>query len=84
MIDDLNEIAFNRELGRRLGLLRTAYGWTQEQAAEHFGCQRAKISNIESGKQKCTAFDLVRFAEIYDIAPGDPVAQAFVFAVPKG
>lgn len=57
-----------RELiAARLKEARLASGLSQEQAAEKIGLKRPAISEIESGKRKVTAEEIIQFAEMYKV-----------------
>ncbi len=67
-------LAFRRiaiALGRRVKKLRTARGWTVEQASEHFGIEPAHIRRIESGRTNPSLAVLVSIAR----ALGVPLAS---------
>ncbi len=58
----------NRDLiAARLKEARMTSGLSQEQAAERIGLKRPAISEIESGKRKVTAEEIIQFAELYRV-----------------
>ena len=60
----------NREkIASRLKDARSMSGLSQEQAAMKLGLQRPAISEIESGKRKVSAEEIIQFAELYKVDP---------------
>lgn len=57
-----------RRLGQELRKLREASGLTLEEVALEFGCHLTKINRIELARRACTAEDLRKLVEIYDVA----------------
>lgn len=65
MTDKLKD---HRELiATRLKEARLSSGLSQEQAAEKIGLKRPAISEIESGKRKVTAEEIIFFANLYKV-----------------
>jgi len=63
MQDNLQD---NREkIASRLKEARLASGLSQEEAALRIGLKRPAISEIEAGRRKVTAEEIIQFAEIY-------------------
>ncbi len=55
------------KIALRLKEARVLSGLSQIQAAEKLGLQRPSISEIESGKRKVSADELIRFANLYKV-----------------
>src|SRR5208283_5217490 len=65
MITDFNE---KRKLvGSRFALARTRAGLSQSQVAEKLKIPRPSISEIEAGRRKVSADELVEFADTYSV-----------------
>lgn len=61
-----NEAIEKRKLiGSRLAIARQRAGLSQSQVAAKMGLQRPSISEIEAGRRRVAAEELVRFADIY-------------------
>ncbi len=54
-------------IGSRLALARTRAGLSQSQVAEKLKIPRPSISEIEAGRRKVSADELVEFADIYSV-----------------
>lgn len=54
-------------IATRLSLARQQAGLSQTQAAKLLNVARPTISEIESGRRKVTAEELVHFSNIYDV-----------------
>lgn len=77
-------------MASRLAIARKNAGLSQAQAAEKLGLQRPAISEIEAGRRKVTAEELVQFSSIYktdlgwlageDEAKADPVRDQLQLA----
>ncbi len=59
------------ELGTLLRRLRTARNLTQEQLARRLGIARSAVAQIENGKRRLSAEELLRLASVFDM----PVEQ---------
>lgn len=57
------------EIGRRLREARVRAGLTQEYVANHLGVQRPVISDMETGKRKINALEIMQLAELYGCSP---------------
>jgi len=56
-----------RNIGQRLRAARELAGLSQGQVARILGVHRPTISEIEAGRRRVTADELLRFSEIYDV-----------------
>lgn len=71
-----------RVLGIRLASARKRAGLTQDQVAARLGYSQDVVSDIETGDRRTDVFELLEFAELYDvllvqlIAPPTPDEQA--------
>ncbi len=54
-----------KELARRLRLAREQSGLSQEAVARRLGLKRPAISEIEAGRRKVTANELVALSDLY-------------------
>lgn len=61
-------------LGVELKAMRTARGWTLDQAAKRLGRVESSLSKIENGRQRVLPSDLLGFFRVYEI--NDPVREA--------
>lgn len=65
---EINHSNSNREkIAVRLKEARILSGLSQEQAASKLGLQRPAISEVESGKRKVSAEEIIRFADMYKV-----------------
>ena len=55
------------KVGTRLRDARVMAGLSQEQAAQKMNLNRPAISEIESGKRKVSAEEIIQFSEIYKV-----------------
>lgn len=63
-----NEAAARRKLiGSRLAIARKRAGLSQSQVAHELKLPRPSISEIESGRRRVAAEELVLFAELYSV-----------------
>jgi transcriptional regulator with XRE-family HTH domain len=62
----LGEVAFRRELGRRIRSERTLLNLRQEELAERAGVSRNFISAVERGTQRLDAWRLLHLARALD------------------
>lgn len=56
------------EIGKRLKDARVLSGLSQENAAKILGIQRPAISEIEAGKRKVSAEEIIQFANTYKVS----------------
>jgi transcriptional regulator with XRE-family HTH domain len=56
------------ELSERLRFAREQAGLSQAQVAKMMGVHRPTISEIEAGRRRVTAEEMVEFARIYDVS----------------
>jgi transcriptional regulator with XRE-family HTH domain len=65
---ETNNVSPEREkIAARLKEARMLSGLSQAQAADKLGLQRPAISEIEAGKRKVSAEELVQFADLYKV-----------------
>jgi transcriptional regulator with XRE-family HTH domain len=65
---NLNNLNEDREkIASRLKEARVMAGLSQAQAADQLGLQRPAISDIEGGKRKVSAEEIIQFAELYKV-----------------
>ena len=57
------------DIGENLKNARKIVGLRQEDAANTMGMLRVTLSLIESGKRKVSTDELIKFSELYKIAP---------------
>jgi transcriptional regulator with XRE-family HTH domain len=63
-----NEVIERRKLiGSRLAIARERAGLSQSQVAAQISLPRPSISEIEAGRRRVAAEELVRFAELYSV-----------------
>jgi transcriptional regulator with XRE-family HTH domain len=63
-----NNLQENREkIAARLKEARVASGLSQDEAAKQLGLKRPAVSEIESGRRKVTAEEIIHFAEMYRV-----------------
>jgi DNA-binding XRE family transcriptional regulator len=55
------------KIAGRLKEARVLSGLSQAQAADKLGLQRPAISEIEAGKRKVTAEEIIQFADLYKV-----------------
>ena len=56
------------KIGQRLKLLRKAYGYTQDQAAEQLDIDRRHLSHLEKGTRGASIDLLLRIADLYGVS----------------
>jgi len=61
-------VANETTIAERLRSAREAAGLTQGQAAKLLGLHRPTVSEIEAGRRKVSAEELVQFADIYGVS----------------
>lgn len=60
------------EIYKNIKKYRKTYGWTQTELAEKVGyADKGMISRIENGKVDLQQSQVIRFAEVFGIAPGE-------------
>lgn len=59
------QLLFSKNLGDRLQKARKSNKLTQKTVAEKLGTSQKRISDIEAGNCKHSAFDLLQFSKIY-------------------
>ena len=57
----------NKLMASRLSIARERSGLSQSQVAREIGLQRPSISEIEAGRRKVSANELLQFAELYSV-----------------
>lgn len=63
-----NNLNSEREkIAARLKEARTLAGLSQNQAADKLGLQRPAISEIEAGRRKVSAEEIIQFANLYKV-----------------
>lgn len=66
---ETNKTTSDREkIGARIREARTLAGLSQAHAADKLGLQRPAISEIEAGKRKVSAEEIIQFAGLYKVA----------------
>lgn len=58
----------NLNIAERLRIARTQAGLSQGQVAHMLNLQRPTISEIEAGRRKVSAEELLNFSKIYDVS----------------
>ena len=58
-------------LGRRIRLLRSKRGWTQQQLADMTGIGRVHVTELENGKREAGLKMLEKLASSFDITVSD-------------
>ena len=61
----------NRELGKRIKLMREEVGLSQQELARRLGVARSTVSQIENGDRKIVADELYKLAEIFNVSLDD-------------
>jgi DNA-binding XRE family transcriptional regulator len=62
--------AFAHLLGLRLADYRKDAELEQSAVAQHLGMSQSGYSRLESGESRCTCWQLVQMAELYQVPPG--------------
>ena len=62
-----NSMSDREKIAERLKEARTQAGLSQENAAKMLELQRPAISEIESGKRKVSAEEIIQFAKLYRV-----------------
>lgn len=64
----MNKDKLSKEIiATRLRMARELAGLSQSQVAKFIGLKRPAISEIEAGRRKVSADEIVEFSEIYDV-----------------
>jgi transcriptional regulator with XRE-family HTH domain len=58
-------------IGRRIRVLRTERGWTQDMLADHAELTREHLSELENGHKEMGVRTLERIAQALDMKPAD-------------
>ena len=61
-------VNYNKMLGEKIKYLRDKLDLSQEYIAKNVGIQRVAISQIENGKRKITADEILKFSKIFNIS----------------
>ncbi len=61
-------INYNKMLGKKIKYFRDKLDLSQEYIAKNVGIQRVAISQIENGKRKITADEILKFSKIFNIS----------------
>src|SRR4051812_41802937 len=64
----------SRSLGRRIGTLRGALGWTQQELADRLGVSRVAVSHIEAGLRDPGERTVTLLAGLFKLEPWELVA----------
>lgn len=67
-MDNKNNTSEREKIAERLKEARTLAGLSQENAAKILGIQRPAISEIESGKRKVSAEEIIQFSKLYKVS----------------
>jgi transcriptional regulator with XRE-family HTH domain len=62
-----NELSNRDKIAKRLKEARVKSGLSQDQAARLLNINRPTISEIEAGRRKVSAEELIQFAELYQV-----------------
>lgn len=66
-MENNNSITDREKIAVRLKEARVNSGLSQSQAADRLGLQRPAISEIESGKRKVSAEEIIQFGILYSV-----------------
>src|SRR4051812_33771525 len=66
-MENSNSSSEREKIASRLKEARTLSGLSQEHAANKLGLSRPAISEIESGKRKVSAEEIIQFAALYKV-----------------
>jgi len=66
-MNNKNNAKEREQIAERLKDARTRSGLSQESAAKFLGIQRPAISEIESGKRKVSAEEIIQFSKLYKV-----------------
>lgn len=58
-------------IGRRMRVLRTERGWTQDMLADHAALTREHVSELENGHKEMGVRTLERIAQAFEVKPKD-------------
>ena len=67
-MNNKNNASEREKIAERLKEARTQAGLSQESAAKILNIQRPAISEIESGKRKVSAEEIIQFSKIYKVS----------------
>lgn len=67
-MENRNSISDREKIAERLKEARTLAGLSQESAAKILQLQRPAVSDIESGKRKVSAEEIIQFAKLYRVS----------------
>lgn len=70
MNSEINMKEVRQEIAKRLVLAREQSGLTQAQAAKQLEIPRPSISEIEAGRRRVAAEELIAFAKLYKVSVG--------------
>lgn len=62
-------------VGRRIRMLRSEKGWTQQQLADMAGIGRVHVSELENGKREAGLRMLERLASTFDVKITDLIDE---------
>lgn len=65
----LSEEEFRRRISENLFLLRTYYGYTQQQIASFLRCERSTYTYLEKGKTFLSVYHLYILSSLYCLPP---------------
>lgn len=66
-MDNKSNISEREKIAERLKEARAQAGLSQENAAKILGIQRPAISEIESGRRKVSAEEIIQFSKLYKV-----------------
>jgi len=67
-MNNKNNASEREKIAERLKEARTLAGLSQDNAAKILGIQRPAVSEIESGKRKVSAEELIQFSKLYKVS----------------
>ncbi len=67
-MNNKSNISEREKIAERLKEARTLAGLSQESAAKILGIQRPAISEIESGRRKVSAEEIIQFSKLYKVS----------------
>ncbi|MBS1549701.1 MAG: helix-turn-helix transcriptional regulator [Bacteroidetes bacterium] len=67
-MENKEQISEREKIANRLKEARILSGLSQENAAKMLNLQRPAISEIESGKRKVSAEEIIQFSELYKVS----------------
>lgn len=69
MSTEEQELTSREKIAKRLKDARIQSGLSQENASKLIGMQRPTISEIEAGRRKVSAEEVIKFSELYAVNP---------------